>query len=430
MSTEAPVGAVGRPAVAPPAGIAYPVRTMGSSSLRRTLGLLLAAAVAVGCQAKEPPAAAPKAGGGPTGPPREVRVVPAAETAMARTVSATGTLSTDEQVVLGTKVTGRLQEVTVDLGSPVKKGQVVGRIDPRDYQYRLDQAVAAVQQARARLGLSGAATDDRVVTEDTALVRQAKASLEEARLTKDRSVKLWDQQLIARAQLDSAVLALEAAEGRHQDAIEEVRNRQAVLVQRRSEVDLARQQLADTALVSPIDGAVSLRQASVGEYLAAGAPVATIVRLHPLRLRIQVSEREAALVRPGQPVRVAVDGAVAMGAVSRLAPSISEPNRTLTIEAEVPNAKAQLRPGSFAKAEVVVQQDDKVVTVPAAALIVFAGVEKVLTVKDGKSAEVRVATGRRLGDAVEILSGIKAGEPVIVPPGNLTGGQPVTVKGG
>jgi RND family efflux transporter MFP subunit len=399
-------------------------------SRRHTLGLLLAVAAVAGCQAKESPAAAPKAGGAPTGPPRVVRVVPAAETPTARTVTATGTLSADEQVVLGAKVTGRLLEVSVDLGSPVKKGQTIGRVDPRDYQYRLDQAVAAVQQARARLGLSPAGTDDRVATEETAVVRQAKAAMEEARLNRDRSVKLWDQQLIARAQLDSAVLGLEAAEGRHQDAIEDVRTRQGMLVQRRSEVDLARQQLADTALVSPIDGAVALRQASVGEYLAAGAPVVTIVQLHPLRLRIQVSEREAALVRAGQAVRVTVDGAagVHLGAVSRLAPSIAEPNRTLTVEATIPNAKAQLRPGAFAKAEVVVQQDDKVITVPAAALVTFAGVEKVLTVKEGKSVEVRVATGRRLGETVEILSGLKVGEPVIVPAGNLTAGQPVTVK--
>jgi multidrug efflux pump subunit AcrA (membrane-fusion protein) len=66
--------------------------------------------------------------------------------------------------------------------------------------------------------------------------------------------------------------------------------------------------------------------------------------------------------------------------------------------------------------------------VPAAAVVTFAGVEKVLTVKEGKSEEIRVTTGRRLGDRVEIVSGVKPGQPVIVPPGNLTSGQPVTVE--
>jgi HlyD family secretion protein len=77
---------------------------------------------------------------------------------------------------------------------------------------------------------------------------------------------------------------------------------------------------------------------------------------------------------------------------------------------------------------VVVQADDRIVTVPATALVTFAGVEKVLTVRDGKSEELRVTTGRRLGDRVEIVTGLKAGQPVVDPPGNLTGGQAVTVE--
>jgi multidrug efflux pump subunit AcrA (membrane-fusion protein) len=129
-------------------------------------------------------------------------------------------------------------------------------------------------------------------------------------------------------------------------------------------------------------------------------------------------------------VRVAVEGdpTVHQGTVARLSPAIAEQSRTLLVEAEVPNTRGALSPGAFAKAEVVVQDEERVVSVPAAALVIFAGVEKVLTVKDGKSEEVRVTTGRRLGDRVEILSGLKAGQPVIVPPGNLTGGQPVTIE--
>jgi len=116
------------------------------------------------------------------------------------------------------------------------------------------------------------------------------------------------------------------------------------------------------------------------------------------------------------------------GVVARLSPAVAEQNRTLLIEAEVPNTNGRLRPGSFAKAEVVVQADDRIVTVPTTALVTFAGVEKVLTVRDGKSEELRVTTGRRLGDRVEVVAGLKAGQPVVDPPGNLTGGQAVTVE--
>jgi len=202
---------------------------------------------------------------------RQVRVVAAAQTEAARVVSASGTLAADDQFVLGTKVVGRLGEIHVDLGSRVKKGQAIARIDPSDYRLRVEQADAALQQSRVRLGLPAAGNNDKVDIEQTSLVRQAAAVFKEARLSHDRMVELWERKLIARAELDTAVSQLAVAEGRYQDAIEEVRNRQAVLVQRRSELEIARQQLADTAIVSPIDGAVSERQAAVGQYLPAGA---------------------------------------------------------------------------------------------------------------------------------------------------------------
>jgi RND family efflux transporter MFP subunit len=392
------------------------------------LALIAAALIPLACQESPGPAAAPPSETQRQAP-REVRLVPATEEMVDRRVSATGTLAADEQVVLGTKVAGRVGELLVDLGSRVRRDQAVARLDPTDAQLRVDQAVAALQQARARLGLSPGGTDDRVDPEQTSLVRQARAVLDEARLTKERTDRLWKQELIAQAQVDTAVSALGVAEARYQDAIEEVRNRQAVLLQRRSELELARQQRADTVVTSPIEGAVSERRASVGEYLAAGAPVVTLVKLHPLRLRLAVPERDATAVRVGQLVVVTVEGVAGehRGRVARISPAISEQNRTLLVEAEVPNEGAALRPGAFAKADVVLAGDLRVVTVPAAAIVTFAGVEKVLTVDKGRAVEVRVTTGRRLGDRVEIVTGIAAGTPVVGQPGNLTGGQPVSV---
>ena len=362
-------------------------------------------------------------------PPREVKVTPAAERTVARTVTATGTLAADDQVVLGTKVAGRLAEITVDLGTRVKKGQVIGKLDQSDFKFRVEQAEASLQQARVRLGLSATGSDERVDPEQTAIVRQARAMLDDARLTRDRSIRLAQQELIARAQLDTAEAALQVSEGRYQDALEEVRNRQAVIAQRRSELDLARQQLTDTVILSPLDGVVSLKQASVGEYLAAGTPIATMVRVHPLRLRVPVPEREGAGVRAGHAVTLTVEGdsTVYRGRVVRLSPIVQEQNRTLMVEAEVPNERGFLRPGSFARVEIMTEVSQPVVSVPASAIIVFAGVEKVLIVRQGKTAEVRVTTGRRLGEDVEIVEGLKRGDAVVARPGNLVGGQPVTV---
>ena len=112
----------------------------------------------------------------------------------------------------------------------------------------------------------------------------------------------------------------------------------------------------------------------------------------------------------------------------RLSPIVQEQNRTLMVEAEIPNERAVLRPGSFARVEIVTDTGRSVVTVPVKAIIVFAGVEKVLVVRQGKTAEVRVTTGRRLGEDVEIVDGLKSGEAVVAVPGNLTGGQSVTVR--
>jgi RND family efflux transporter MFP subunit len=156
--------------------------------------------------------------------------------------------------------------------------------------------------------------------------------------------------------------------------------------------------------------------------------VVTLVKLHPLRLRLAVPERDAGAVRVGQAVRVTVEGAPreAGGRVARVSPAISEQSRTLLLEAEVNNQDGALRPGAFAQADIVVAGDLRVITLPAAAVVTFAGVERVLTVKDGRAVEVRVQTGRRLGEDVEIVSGVSAGTRVVARPGNLATGQPVT----
>jgi multidrug efflux pump subunit AcrA (membrane-fusion protein) len=361
--------------------------------------------------------------------PRDVQVTPAVVDQLVRTIAVTGTLAAEEQVTLSMKVTGRLEQLSVDLGSHVTKGEVIARLAPTDFTLRVNQAEAALQQARARLGLDPAGTDDRVDVEKTGLVRSAKAVLDEARLTQSRTATFVERGISARAELDKADAALKVADGQYQDAIEEVRNRQAMVEQRRTELELARQALRDSALTAPLGGMVRERQASIGQYLAAGSPVVTIVRVHPLRLRAAVPEREAQSVRAGQLVRVTVEGdaTVHLGRVARVSPAIDEASRSLMIEAEVPNPGAQLRPGSFANAEIVTAAAEKAVLIPSSSIVTFAGVDKVLVVKGGKAVEKRVTTGRREGDRIEIVSGLMAGEQVVVKPGNLVEGAAVRV---
>ncbi len=359
---------------------------------------------------------------------RQVKVADVVETPFGESVTANGTLAAYDQTTVSVKVPGRLRSIIVDLGSVVRKGQQIAQLEQNDYRLRVQQAEAALAQARARLGLSPDGLDDRVDLEQTGTVRQAKAVLEEARLNRERASRLVEQGVVARSDFDTADATYKVAQSRYQDAIEEIRNRQALLAQRRSELSLARQQLADTSVVAPLDGVVQEKRASLGEYLAAGTPLVNIVRMDPLRLRAEVPEREARNVRSGQNVKVTVEGDpnLYVGQITRLSPVITEQSRMLLVEADVRNL-GKLRPGAFARAEIVTNDAKMAVTVPNNAIITFAGIEKVITVQNGKAQEKPITTGRRNGDWTEIVSGVNVGEKVVVDPGNLQSGQAVEV---
>jgi RND family efflux transporter MFP subunit len=354
-------------------------------------------------------------------------VVKAEKRKIPRTVVAVGTLAAEDRAELGFKVAGRLERWNVDLGSRVTVGSVLAELDARDYELRRDRARAALEQARARLGLPVGGDDDGLDPHEVGVVRQAKARLGQATISLNRSRELRDQGILAQAEFDASEAAFKVAQSLYDDSLEEVNNRRGILAERRSDLALAEQQLADTHLHAPFSGAVQQRRANLGEYLAAGAPVLTLVKLTPLRLRLDVPEREALNIRVGQEVAVRTEGATDAwpGRIVRLSPAIEEANRSLIVEAEVDNSKGLLRPGSFARAEIQTESGGDSLVVPASSLVLFAGIEKVVTVREGKALERPVTTGRRAGEAVEILSGLEDGEPVVVKPGNLTTGAAV-----
>src|SRR5262249_45350194 len=115
------------------------------------------------------------------------------------------------------------------------------------------------------------------------------------------------------------------------------------------------------------------------------------------------------------------------GKIVRVSPALQEQNRTLAVEAEIPNEQNLLRPGSFATAEIVTAEAKPAVFIPVSAISAFAGLEKVLSVQNGKTIEFRIRTGRHEGERIEVVEGLKAGVPVILEPGSLVAGQPVTV---
>jgi membrane fusion protein (multidrug efflux system) len=166
---------------------------------------------------------------------------------------------------------------------------------------------------------------------------------------------------------------------------------------------------------APISGFIAKRHLAAGEYVKDNTPLFTIVASNPLKYVGTVPERNAPELRAGQSVQLGVEaypGRTFTGSVTRLAPSVEVQTRTLTLEARVPNADGTLRPGFFAKGAVLTREDRGVVFVPADALMVVAGLQKVFVVADGKARERLVRSGARQGGLVEIVDGVKAGDVV------------------
>ena len=155
------------------------------------LGLLLLFAVlilAASCKS-DYPAAARQGRPDDNKAARQVKTVAVVETPFGETVTANGTLAAYDQTTVSVKVPGRLRAISVDLGTVVRRGQVIAQVESEDYNLRVQQAEASLAQARARLGLSPDGTDDSVDPEQTATVRQARAVLDEARFNRDRAAQ-------------------------------------------------------------------------------------------------------------------------------------------------------------------------------------------------------------------------------------------------
>lgn len=423
--------------------------------VRSLLPALLLVAGLAACS-PDGPESAPRAAS--ESAPLEVRTVRVGRERWERGVPALGELAPFERVVLATKVPGRLQELRAERGDAVRRGQVLALLEAREYELRVRAAEAAVGSARALLGLppetdgspaasgaDGESTDgdgkehgegtDAVEVESTAAVRLAQAGLERARLERERASALAREGVDSQALADTAEAEFRAAESRLQEAYETIAARRAALAQRRAELEIARAQLSETRLEAPFDGEVVARLTATGAYLAIGASVLELVRLDPLRLVLQVGEREAAAVRVGQSVRARVAGVRGAldqelgGTIARLAPALTRDSRSLVVEVDVPSPGPGLRPGAFAEATIVVASDEPALTLPAGALVSFAGLDKAYVVRDGRSEERRLVLGRRDGERVEVLAGLAEGEEVVLAPGKLGGGVAVRATG-
>jgi RND family efflux transporter MFP subunit len=322
--------------------------------------------------------------------PRRVAVAVVERRPLEKVLDVVGALSVHDEAVVAAQVAGQIEKSYVDVGDRMASGQKMALIDTSAYQVLVRQAAATLARATAKA--------------------------DNAEQTLRRVQQLSKSGFVPTSELDQVVA--DAGQARADVQVAQAADAMARLNLDRSQVK------------SPFAGAVAERIASVGDYVAVGAPIVKVVQTDPLRLRLQVPERESIEIRVGQAVRITVEGdtKVHTGRIARIAPGIREADRVLPVEADVPNG-AGLRAGLFVRAQIVIDAADEGLTVPARSLVTFAGLEKVVQVKDGKAIEKTVVTGRRGEGWIEIVKGLGGDETVAVQPAGLRTGQAVQVEG-
>jgi len=419
--------------------------------------LLLAAA---GCGREETSVSAAKAAVAPQG--LTVTAAPVQARDVERTVETTGSLLAWEEATVNTSVAGTIVRLPVDLGDRVRAGQVVAELETREFTLGVQQAEAALRAARDTLTRTHAQVDAARASlqqvRDSrksweANLKRWRVAREEAELNLERSRKLVKGELVAQRDLDAARTQYESmaaqyevaqvemgqypervrvAEAELRSDLSAVQVAEAEIARRQAELGLAEKRLGDATLRTPIGGAIARRHVNSGEYVRENVAIFSVVRSDPLKYSGVVSEHAALEIRAGQTVRLEVDpvpGRAFTGRVTRVSPAVDVANRTVLVEAEVPNPDGLLKPGLFARGVLATRRDAAVPFVPEAAVSTFAGITKVFVLAGGKAQERSVKLGRKQEGMVEILDGVRAGEQVATSSlAQLHNGAGVTVQ--
>jgi len=403
--------------------------------VRATVAALAALAILAGCGKKELPPKGADGNGKGSGKPAEeisIAVAPALRTSIPRKIEFVGSLAGVEQVTLSSEAEGTVESVKTDLGDPIRKGQVLLSLIQDEFLQRKEQARAELDQVAARLGIPPGTESTDI--EKTSLVRKALAEFDNARKDLERRKDLAGRNLIAKKDVDDAEARFLVAEANVRAAREEANNLLATLRGKRASLAISEKKLRDTQVKSPIDGFIESRMVSTGEYVKVGTPLFRIVDDRTIRLLGEVPEFYAASLKTGLTVELAVDGRPGKtyrGTLKRISPASNAANRAILVEGNFPNPNRELKSGFFGKGAILLRVDPDGITVPKQAVVTFAGIEKVFVVDNNAAKERRVKLGEDLGDRVEIVQGIAAGERVAVSrTGKLVEGSRVRIEAG
>ena len=369
---------------------------------------LIVLPVLAGCN-RQAPVQAKKDNG-----PMRVQVAPVVVREMQRQVQAVGSLFPYEEVTISSEIDGRVVEVNADLGDTITAGTVLVRVSDEEQKYLVQQTEASLRQSLERLGLKN--EDDRVKdVKETPDVRRAQADLYDAEQRFKRVSMLVEQQIGSRQDLDAAQARYDAMKAAYESSINQTRNLMQDTERSRAVLGLQRKKLRDTDIKAPFPGQVKDRLVNAGQYVRANTPVFNLVKIDPIRMKIEVPERMAPWIKTNQMANVTLEAfpdRTFRGKIWRISPTVDQTKRTFIVEALISNPSGELKPGSYASATIFTDKVDRLRLVPARAINYVYGANKAYVVKEGSVEARDVKLGDRIGEDVEITEGVDEGEQV------------------
>jgi HlyD family secretion protein len=366
------------------------------------------------------------------------------------TVSSTGKVVSNLDVDIKCKASGEIVELPYDVSAPVKKGDLILRLDPNDENRRVRQAQVALRASKAKLET---AVQNLKVAEATLLTDKARAEsalktaevqAKDARTKADRLRELLTKKLASQEEYDTATTAVSQADSQLENArtrMEELKTQtQAIEIKRQEKeladaqvasdqiaLELAQQGLADTKVVAPIDGVVSARQVQIGQIVSSGisnvgggTAVLTISDLSRIFVIAAVDESDIGKVEPNQPVNITADGFPGMrfkGSVVQIATRGQNVSNVVTFDVKVEvlsRNKHVLKPEMTANVEIIAAEKKDALLAPTDSVVQRKG-EYFATVSkpDGSTEERPVKIGLSDGTKTEVLEGLQEGETVV-----------------
>lgn len=403
--------------------------------------------------------------------PAKVTVVKPEQRKIKRLVEQPGAVRADQESPLAAKIAGYVRSVAVDIGDRVKTGDPLIEIavPEMDEEAKLKdahvkQADVAIQQLKKQLMTAEAqvAAADAQVKEAQSGMKRAEAYYDRWASEAKRTTDLALKKLVTDQEREEAAKQVAAADAARDEVRAKIFSAQATLKRYQAERDAAeidveagkvklevakaeaarfKELLAYKTIKAPFDGIVTRRTVDPGHFVQQGKPETLLVvaKTDPVRVVVDVPETDAALVKKGDTAQVrfpALDGKTVSGAVARSSWSLDPQARTLRAEIDLPNAGAELRPGTYAIVAISVETSE-VRAVPAKALVKAGDTMAIFIVRDGKAIRLRVKAGRSDGAFTEIAMqqtadgkwGPFAGEFDVIsnPPANLMDGRAVEV---